>query len=571
MNARRPVEESVPVRVTPSSATPRRGPLLVALLAIVALLAPSAAIAARPAGPVDIQILNVSDWHGQIDPNGSPPAVGGAAYLSTLFKDARQANPNTLTLTAGDSVGATPPLSAYFEDVPAIISERLMGLDADTLGNHNFDSGLGRLQDQIDLAGDVSGAVPGKPFTYLSANLKNVNENVTGVDKMKMFNVGGVKVAVIGITNPEAPELVLPGAFGTIQITDPVAAANRQREVARRAGASVVIALIHAGITGEDPITAAKTGPLVDFANAVTGYDLILGDHTDVQYSGIHNGALVTENRSKGLTYSKVRLTVQNGAVTQKGVDFLTPTIAGVTPDPAVVSMLDPYRLDLAEIFDEKIAVATAFFPRGGNVERSGEVAIGNLVADALGSKYDTQLALYNAGSIRQPLPTSYVPLDTTLNRSTPPYDIVVGDPYGVLPFGNTLVVRDVTGAQLWAAMENGVSRITSSTCLGADGRFPQISGFKFAFDCTAAAGSRILWITLTDGTAIPNSAASTYSLTTSNFVNAGGDGYTMFKDGQGASLEPDADVLRDYLRAVGTITPTIDGRIVKVNAPVTP
>lgn len=538
--------------------------VLAVLLAVAALIVPAAA---APRNIVNIQILNVSDWHGQLDPSSG---VGGAAVLSAYFKQDRAANPNTLTLTAGDSVGATPPLSGFFGDVPAIRAMRLMGFDADTLGNHNFDSGLDRLQSQIDFAGSTTEA--GKPFTYLSANLKNVDANVSGVAPYKIFEVGGVKVAVVGITNPEAPTLVLPGNFGTIEITDPIAAANKASAAARAAGARVVIALIHAGVTGTDA-TGNATGPLIDFANNVGGFDLILGDHTDIQYQGVHNNALVTENKSKGLAYSRVKLSLdpKNSRIVSRSVEFVTPLASAVTPDQAIIDMLTPYRTQLAATYDQKIGVATAKFPRGGSpsVERSGEAALGNLIADAIRQRYGTQLALYNGGSIRQSLPSSYAPQDTTLSRTTAPFDLVIGDVYAVLPFGNSVVTRSVTGAQLWAALENGVSRLTVNTatgvCSGADGRFPQISGFKFSVSCSAPVGARITSVTLPDGTPITNDTVATYSFATSNFVNAGGDGYTMFADGQGVTRDLDANVMLDYIKAQGTITPVVEGRITKL------
>src|SRR5215212_1486137 len=170
--------------------------LFAAILALALLITSVNAAVRRP---VEIQILNVSDWHGQLDPLdiGNPAVkIGGAAALSVYFQKDRAANPNTLTLTAGDGVGATPPLSGFFDDVPAIKAMRLMSFDADTLGNHNFDGGLGRLQSQIDLAGSTTEA--GKPFAYLSANLKNLNNNnVTGIQPFKIFTVEGIKVAVI--------------------------------------------------------------------------------------------------------------------------------------------------------------------------------------------------------------------------------------------------------------------------------------------------------------------------------------------------------------------------------------
>jgi 5'-nucleotidase len=539
--------------------------LFSALLVVSLLLVGSpgsAALAKKPT--VDIQILDVSDWHAQLDPLSvfGVGNVGGAAVLSAYFQADRAANPNTLTLTAGDAFGASPPLSGFFNEEPAILAMNLMGFDADTFGNHNFDRGIAHLQQMIDLA----------DFQYVSANLKNRDDNLTGVKDYEIFEVGGVKVAVIGITNPEAPNLVFPGNFGTIQPTDPIPAANKARAKAKAEGASVFIAITHLGVTGFDPATGAATGPLIDFANNVGGFNVIFGDHTDVQYSGIHNNALVVENRSRGLTYSKSVISVdpQNGRIENRTNTFVTPLSSAVTPDPAIVAMLAPYRTALAAEFDTPIGVATGLFPRGGNIERSGEVAIGNLITDAMRLRYGTQLALTNGGGIRASLPSSYLPMDTSLRRTAapyvigPPFDLVVGDVFAVLPFGNSVATRTVTGAQLWAALENGVSQINSATCLGADGRFPQISGFKFTFQCSLPAGSRVLSVAFPDDTPIPPDG-TTYTFATNDFVNAGGDFYTMFADGQGITREVMADVVLEYIQSLGTITPTIEGRITKL------
>ncbi len=553
-------------------ASPSRGParrhgvvpLLVALL--VALLVPSAAAGQRPATPpgptIDLQILDVSDWHGQLDPAGG---VGGAAVLAAYFAADRERNPNTITLTAGDDFGASPPLSGFFEERPAVLAERMMGIQVGTFGNHNFDRGIAHLQAMIDLAGSTDPAVPGHPYRYVSANLANRDENLSGVEDVAIFQFRGVRVAVIGITNEEAPSLVFPGSFGTIEVTDSVAAANRAREAAKRQGASVFIVIVHKGVTNFDP-DGNPQGPLIDFAKALHGFHAIIGDHTDVQWQGVINGQLVFENRSKGLTYSRTTLTVHRGTgrLLDWDHEFVTPTAAAVTPDPAIPAMLEPFRADLAAAFDRKIGVATDVFVRGGNIERRQEVAIGDLIADGMRLRYGTQLALMNGGGIRAPLPSSYTPLDPTLDRSAPPpFDLVVGDVFTVLPFGNILVTRTVTGAQLWAALENGVSRVAADGT-AADGRFPQISGFRFVYDSRDPAGSRVKSVELTDGTPIlPD--GTTYTLALPNFVNAGGDGYTMFADGQGVTRDLDAQVLLDYIESLGTITPTTDGRIVNL------
>src|SRR6266542_3825806 len=134
--------------------------LTYSILVILVLMSTTGAVAA-PHATVDIQFLNVSDWHGQLDPHNG---IGGAAAISSYWKADRLANPNTLTLTAGDDFGATPPLSNFFDDVPAVLAQRLMGIQVGTFGNHNFDGGLDHLQQMIDLAGSTTDV--GQPYSY---------------------------------------------------------------------------------------------------------------------------------------------------------------------------------------------------------------------------------------------------------------------------------------------------------------------------------------------------------------------------------------------------------------------
>lgn len=517
--------------------------------------------------PVTLQFLDVSDWHGQLDPlsfgsGDTAYQAGGAAVLSAYFKQDRATNPNTLTFTAGDAYGASPPLSSFFGEQPAVEAMNLMGFDADTFGNHNFDRGIAPLQGLINKA----------KFSYVSANLANLDANLTDVKPYRIFTLGNVKVAVVGITNPEARELVAPNALGTLQITEPVAAAEKARLMAKAEGAQVFVALTHLGVTSLDPATQAPTGPLIDFASKVNGYDVIFGDHTNVQYSGTFNKALVVENLSKGASYARVQLTFDrnNKVVLQSSNAFIVPKIAGVTPDPAVVAQLAGYRTQLAAQLDTRLGVATDLFPRANNNERLGEVALGDLVADAIRARYSTQLAIVNGGTLRSSLPSSYAPQDTTLRRPAPgyqagpPYDVVAGDVYSVLPFGNSVVTRTVTGAQLYAVLENSVSSLP-----GSNGRFLQISGFSYRYDVSKPVGSRVVSVTLDGGAPIVRDAA-TYTLALPDFTNAGGDGYTMLADGQGVSRELDAQVVLDAIKAQGTITPNpkLGQRIQAVTAP---
>ena len=538
----------------------------VAILLLLSVISPVGA--AGNQGTVAIQLLNVSDWHGQLDPlfvGGTQ--VGGAAILSSYFQAERAANPNTITLTAGDAVGATPPLSSFFQDEPTIKAMNLMGFQVDTLGNHNFDGGIARLQYQIGLAN----------FQYVSANLENRDDNLTGVKDYEMFDLGGVKVAVIGITNPEAPTLVFPGNFGTIVPSDPVKAARRARGEAKDAGADIVVVITHMGITGFNP-DGSPFGPLVDFARAVNNgseknpkIDVIVGDHTDFQFSGIINGALVYENRSKGLTYAKAVLTVntENKKIVDQSVTFVTPTANAVDPDPAVDAMLMPYREALAPIFNTLLGTSNVFIPRadacGNGAGRLCESLVGNTVTDAMRTTYGTDFAITNSGGLRAALtcPTTDLPTDFCPPYTPTPYPITRGQVLTVLPFGNVVVTLTVNGAELKTMLENGVSSMP-----GANGRFAQVSGLCFTYNITAPVGSRVAGAVRQavdgscTGAAVDLTSASSYTLAINDFMANGGDGYPNFVSRM-VTRDIMDQVLADYVGGNSPINPSIQGRIV--------
>jgi 2',3'-cyclic-nucleotide 2'-phosphodiesterase (5'-nucleotidase family) len=511
---------------------------------------------AKNQGTVDVQLLTVSDWHGQLTPISG---VGGAAFLKTYFDQARAANPNTLTFMAGDSFGATPPISSFFQDEPAVRAMNMMGLTADTLGNHNFDRGIAHLQQMVDLA----------DFDFLSANLRNIKDNLTGVERMKLYNVGGIKVAVIGITNEEAPTLVSPGAFGTIEVTDSIAAANRTAAVARRAGAQVVVILTHKGIRGFDA-NGDAFGELIDFADGVdpSVIDVIVGDHTNFTYSGLHQGRiLAVENLSKGVQFAKIRLTVDRQAgVIDKSVAFTTPTNAGVTPDPQIRAFIDDLNAQLAPILGTVIGESNRAIPRSDQCGRTDgrlcESLIGNLVTDALRTTYGTDFAITNSGGLRAELTcpgagaAGFCPSGIT----PPPFPITRGSVLGVLPFGNVSVTGTLTGAEIKAFLENGVSRMPA-----ADGRFPQVSGLCFTYEITAPAGSRVTSIVAqaADGSCTGSAvaAADSYTLATNDFMAAGGDGYPVIISRVTSRNIMDQDAA-DYVAANSPLDPSIQGRI---------
>lgn len=540
-----------------------------AAVLVASLLVIGGAAAAKPEQPpgqakktiTNIQLVTVSDWHGQIVPNDvfGVGLVGGAAVLKAYFDEALAENPDTLFFMAGDSIGATPPISSFFEDRPAIQAMNMMGITADTFGNHNFDRGVDHLQEMVDLA----------EFDFIASNLDNLEENLTGVETLKIYDVGGVKVGVIGIVNEEAPTLVTPGSLGTLEITDSIKAANKGAIAARRAGADVVVVLTHKGVRGLNP-DGSPFGELIDLADGVAAglIDVIVGDHTDFQYSGVHQDRiLAVENRSKGLTYAKIQLAVDGmGKVVSKSASFHVPLASEVTPDPEIQAFIDDLNAQLAPILGTVIGSSNREVFRSDQCGRADgrlcESLVGNIVTDALRTTYGVDFAITNSGGLRAALTCpaagtgGFCPADAT----TPPFPITRGSVLGVLPFGNVSATAMVSGAEIQAFLENGVSRMP-----GADGRFPQVSGLCFTYDVAATAGSRVTSIVrqAADGTCTTEAVmpGSTYVLATNDFMAAGGDGYPAIIAKATTRNIMDADVA-DYVTANSPLSPSIQGRI---------
>ncbi len=537
------------------------------LFVLSLVLSTCASLDAAPRSPVTIQILAVSDWDAQLDPLSG---VGGAAVLSAYFAQERRANPSTVTLTAGNSFGVSPPLSGVFDDVPAILAMRLMGFDADTLANHNFDHDLAYLQRLITLAGATPGTQPGAAFRYVSANLKNRDANLTGVHDFEILDVGGVKVAVIGLTNPDAPALVTGGNFGSIEVADPVAAASRARVAAKRAGATVFVAVVSAGVTAVDPDTGAPSGPLIDFARRVHGFDVILGGQTDVEFAGVINDALVVENRSKGQTYSKIQLTVDphNGRIRSRSQAFVTPDAGAVTPDPAVVQMLDVYRAQLPAILATVIGSSTVLVARtdacGAADGLLCESLAGDVVTDAMRVTSKTDFAVTNGGGIRADLtcPTPDDPTDFCPPYSPPPFVTSRGQVLTALPFGNVVVTLQIDGRELKTILENGVSSLPDT-----HGRFSHVSGLCFRYDMSASPGQRVIDARrqAADGSCtgapVDLTSASRYSVALNDFMASGGDGYPVLIP-RAAIGAPMDEVVAAYIAAQTPIRPVIQGRV---------
>src|SRR5262249_38407230 len=149
----------------------------------------------------------------------------------------------------------------------------------------------------------------------------------------------------VGFTNDDAPTLVSPTAFDPFHVSSSLAAVNAEAAKLKQQGIGTIIAIGHLGATAGT--LTAPTGPLIDLADAATNVDAVIGDHTDLQVLTTRpNGVLVTENRSKGIRFPRVRLIADSSSktVVYKTADFHKPWDVGVTPDPAIQARIDQLK-----------------------------------------------------------------------------------------------------------------------------------------------------------------------------------------------------------------------------------
>ena len=526
----------------------------------------------------EVTILDISDYHGQLiplseaaDTVGPTFGIGGAAFLKPWFDTYRAEAPNgSLTLAAGDSVGATPPISAFFGDKPTIELMNMMGFGLDGLGNHNFDRGQAYLRNTL---------IPLAKFPYVSANIVNAAGSTPAEwSPSRVFDTtfGSVKVGIIGFSNDDLPTLINPAGLVPFHVTGSTAAVNAEAARLKARGIDTIVAIGHLGATAGT--LTAPTGPLVDLADGVTNVDAVIGDHTDFQVLTTRpNGVLVAENKSKGIRFTRVRLVVDTDSkeVVYATADFHKPWDIGVTPDPTIQARLDDLNGQLAPILNTVIGSASKFVPRtdqcGNTQGRTCESLVGNIVTDAMRTQYapiGAEFAITNSGGLRADLtcPTTDNPSDFCPAYTPPPFPITRGQVLTVLPFGNINVTLTVNGAELRTMLENGVSQMPA-----VNGRFPQVSGLCFTYDIALPAGSRVLSAVRADAagnctaTPVGLTAASSYKIVENDFMANGGDGYPVFSNRMTTQNIMDADVA-DYISAHSPLSPFVkaapDGRI---------
>jgi 2',3'-cyclic-nucleotide 2'-phosphodiesterase (5'-nucleotidase family) len=543
-------------------------------------------------------ILDISDYHGQLvplleasDSFGPQFPIGGAAFLKAWFDTYRaEAQNGSITVAAGDSIGATPPISSFFGDKPTIELMNAIGFSADGLGNHNFDRKAPYLRNEI---------IPLATYPFLSANVVDANGQTPAEWKPStVFSLDGAKIGLIGFTNEDAPTLVAPDAFDPFHVAPRLPAVQAEITKLKAQGVKTIVVMGHDG--GTAGTLTNPTGPLIDLADSLTGADVLIGDHTDFQVvSRRSNGLLVTENRSKGIRFTRIRIVVDptTKSAVYTTADFHKPWDIGVTPDPGIQGRINDLNGQLAPIFNTVVGQSTVEVPRGdacraatGRTDgRACESLVGDIVTDAIRSQYPVDFVLTNSGGLRADLTCPIAATDPNSQDFCPPavypvpdgsghYAITRGQVQGVLPFGNVSAVMTINGAELKDYLETAVSSLPNVT----NGRFGQVSGLCFTFDVQQPAiqfdsrpraipgtGSRVTSAVrqAADGSCtgapVSFSAAVSYAFGTNDFTAGGGDGYQDFRARMTTQDILDQD-LADYLAAQpgGLISPTIQSRI---------
>ncbi|MGR3455167.1 bifunctional metallophosphatase/5'-nucleotidase [Pseudooceanicola sp.] len=513
------------------------------LLASSAVLALSAGAAMAD---FPLTILHTNDFHARFEPiskydsgcsaedNTAGECFGGSARLVTAIKEARERAENSILVDGGDQFQGTLFYTYYKGKLAAEMMNKL-GYDGMTVGNHEFDDGpevLRGFMDAVDFPILMSNAdVSGEPL--LADVLK----------KSTVIEVGGEKIGLIGLTPQDTDELASPGP--NVIFTDPSDAVQHEVDRLTEEGVNKIVVLSHSGY-GVDQRVAENT----------TGVDVIVGGHTNTllgdmdgaegPYPTMVNGVAIVSAYAYGKFLGELNVVFDDAGNVTEATGAPLIMDAAVTEDQATVDRIAEAAKPLDEIRNRVVAETAEEIDGSRDTCRAGECQMGNLVADAMLDRVKDQgvdVAIANGGGLRASIDAG---------------EVTMGEVLTVLPFQNTLSTFQTTGAVIVEALENGVSQVEEGA-----GRFPQVAGLSFAFDPAAEAGSRVSDV-MVGGEPIDPEA--TYGVVTNNYVRNGGDGYSMFIEGENAyDYGPDlADVTAEYLAEQGPYTPYTDGRITR-------
>ena len=454
---------------------------------------------------------------------------GGLAELMTLLRAERATATHHLTTVNGDFLSPSI-MSALLKGAQMVALFNTLGVDAVVFGNHEFDFGPEVTQQRMTEA----------KFLWLGTNvLGPAGKPFGGALATTTRQVGDLTIGLFGLLTPETARLSSPGP--TVTFAPVVPTAKTAVEALRQAGADVIIALTHLSIAEDRAL-----------AQQVPGISVILGGHDHEPITWYEGGTLIHKAGYDAHYLGRIDLTIEK-KVTEKGSQVtVTPSwrmIAnrGVTPDPGVAAEVARYTAALDKELGQPLGQTQTTLNSQTAEVRTRETTMGNLIADALRQALQADVALVNGGGMRG---NRLYEAGTMLTRR---------DILQELPFGNPGVLVELSGADLLAALENGVSQVENKA-----GRFPQVSGLRLTYNPGKPAGSRVLDVQV-DGKALDRTA--TYRVATNDFLLKGGDGYSSLSKGKvlidasGGSLM--ATTVMHYITTKGSVAPQVEGRIV--------
>jgi len=545
-------------------------------VALALLMVTAASVAAKPSGTVDVQILAVNDFHGNLlPPSGSSGRIGstnagGVEYLATHINNLRAQNPNTVVVSAGDMIGASPLISALFHDEPSIEAFNLIGLDFNAVGNHEFDEGVYELiRMQEGGCHPVDGCLDGDDFAgadfrYLAANVtwKKNDKSIFPAYKIRAFK--GVQVAFIGMTLEGTPSIVTPSGISELNFLDEADTVNALIPELKQKGIETIVVLIHeggfpAGGYNECP---GISGPIVDIVNRMDdAVDVVISGHTHQAYNCVIDGRIVTSAASFGRVVTDVDLTIDR---TTGDVVSATANNQIVTRDvslaPSLTALVAKYQTLVAPLENRVIGSITADITRTNNA--AGESALGDVIADAQLDATDDPgfgdavVAFMNPGGIRA---------DFTYAGSAAGEgdgNVTYGEAFTVQPFGNSLVTMTLSGAQIETLLEQQFQGCGTQTA----NRVLQVSaGFTYEWSASAAACDKVDPATIKINGVTVDPAAN-YRVTVNSFLADGGDNFAVLVQGTDRlGGDVDVDALEKYFAAFSPLAPGPQNRIVRI------
>lgn len=459
-------------------------------------------------------ILHTNDTH------GSDVAVDGesigTAGVAQLVKDYEAAGAQVLLISAGDTIQGAP-LVNLSKGVTAIDFMNLAQYDMMVPGNHEFDyeyEQLLTLKDQAD-------------FPMISANILDKATGDAAFDENIIFDTVVGKVGVFGLTTPETltkanPENVASLAFPEGEAMYEIAQAQVDELMA--AGCDFIVCVAHLGIdAGSEPNTST------DVIANVTGIDLVIDGHSHSEIDGDETATTILA--SSGSNLENVGVVIMSDDAID--ASFLISASDYNDVDPTIDAAIDAKNAQVDEQLSAKFAVTEVILDgnRAPGV-RTQETNLGDFASDAVlwaankaVGEGTVDVAISNGGGIRATVAIG---------------DITMKDMKTVFPFGNTISTLELTGAQLLEILEAATQSAPES--LGA---FPQVAGVTFTLNTSvpyakgeqypdstyyapANPGSRITDVMVGDEAL---DLTATYTISTNNFLAAGGDTYAIFKE----------------------------------------